>query len=355
MNYILKNFSEYRQKDKEMSTKPEPENNINNAVAETEPEASDHLPTAEAMAEPFPEWSKAAEEWGIAWELHQYGLGVIYGLIFLVTLISLWKRLNGARIVKQNKVPIIVLSLLGVFCLTRNLFLCIDAYHWRKTAPFVVVNVLWGIGQPCLITAYTLVFIVMRNALVLKQRFQKWYNTRNIALATLPYFFFALGAELTISFIPAFKGLAFACQLLYILFGVSLTVFYSIISILIWKKFKLIDSNKRWAAESSKTRETRTRVILRTCLAAVAGGVLICVMQVYAMAGVYGVFSDVRNVPAWPWLAFQTMFRLVEIYMVIVLCYAVNERSVGTKKVEMTPSTMTAESAPANTVELQNV
>lgn len=341
-----------------MSSIPEPEQSVNNSILETEPKASDHNPTAEGIAEPLPEWSKAVDEWGIVWDLHQYGLGAIYALIFFLILIPLWKRFKGGRVITQNKVPIIVLILLEVFCLTRCLFLCINAYHWRKTTPVFVVNVLWGVGQPCIITAYTLVFIVMRNALVLKQRFQKWYNTKNIAIATLPYFFFALGAELTVSFIPAFKGLTFACQLLYIIFGLSLTMFYSIISILIWKKFKIIDSNKRWAEDSTTVRGTRTRAILRTCLAAVVGGVLICVMQVYAMSGVYGVFSDAQHVSAWPWLVFQTMFRIVEIYMVAVLWYAVNERNARAKKGDsLTPTTVVSAETPANlnTVELQHV
>lgn len=341
-----------------MSSIPEPENRINNSVPETEPTASGHRPKAEVLAEPLPEWSKAVEEWGIGWEFHQYGLGAIYILLFLFVAISLWKRFQGSRVIPQNKVPIIVLSLLGLFCVTRSLFLCIDAYHWRKIAPVFVVNILWGVGQPSLITAYTLVFIVMRNALVLKLRFQKWYNTKNIAMATLPYFLFALGAELTISFIPAFKGLTFACQTLYIMFGLSLTVFYSMVAILIWKKFTTIESSKRWATEASRTRGTRTRAILRTCLAAVVGGVLICVMQVYAMSGVYGVFSDARHVSAWPWLAFQTMFRIVEIYMVVVLWYAVNERNTQEKKSDsLTPTTFVSVESPGNenTLQLQNV
>ena len=336
-----------------MSSIPEPEKTVNYSVPEIEPTASDRHPKAEVLAEPLPEWSKAVEEWGIGWDFHQYGLGAIYTLVFLLIVISLWKRFKGARLIPQNQVPIIVLSLLGLFCLTRSLFLCIDAYHWRKIVPVFVINILWGVGQPCLITAYTLVFIVMRNALVLKLRFQKWYNTRNIAMATLPYFFFVLGAEFAISFIPAFKGLTFVCQTLYIVFGLSLTVFYSMVSILIWKKFTIIESSKRWATEASRTRGSRTRAILRTCLAAVVGGVLICVMQVYAMSGVYGVFSDARHVSAWPWLAFQTMFRIVEIYMVVVLWHAVNERNTQAKN-SLTPTITVSVESPAN-VELQHV
>lgn len=337
-----------------MSSEPEPENRINTSAPETEPETTDLHPTAETIAEPLPEWSKATEEWGIAWEFHLYGLGAIYALIFFVISVWLWKRFRRVQTGNQgNKVPIIVLSLLGLFCLTRCLCLCIDAYHWRQITPVAVVNVLWGVGQPCIVTAYILVFIVMRNALTLKQRFQKWYNTRNIAMATLPYFIFAFGAELTLSFVPGFKGLAFTCQLLYILFGFSLTLFYSMISILLWKKLSITSSN-RWASEAVRKRGKRTRAIFRTCIAAVFGGVAICAMQFYAMTGVYGVFSDARYVSAWPWWAFQTAYRIVEIYMVAVLCYAVNDKSVDAKKGEITPTSIVTDST-AKPLELEQL
>ena len=326
-----------------MSPEPEPEYRRNASLLETELKDSDFLPKGEkTIAEPLPEWSKAIKVWGVAWEFHQYGLGAVYALLFFMISMWLWKRIRRVLTGNQgNKVPIIVLSLLGFFCLTRSLCLCTDAYHWRKITPVAFVNVLWGIGQPCLIAAYTLFFIVMRNALTLKQHFQQWYNTRNIAIATLPYFIFALAAELTLLFVPAYKGLTFTCQLLYILFGVSLTVFYAIISVLLWKRLSI--SKNQWATDTTRARGKRTRAILRTCIAAAFGGLSICAMQFYAMTSVYGVFSNARSVPAWPWWAFQTTFRVIEICMVAILCYAVNDRGVDAKKGEIAPSSIVSE------------
>lgn len=337
-----------------MTTEPEPEGHVKKTVPESEPDSSNRYPTAETIGEPLPEWSKATEEWGAAWEFHQYGLGTVYALIFFLTVVWLNKRFRRSHTGGQgHKVPMVVLSLLGLFCLTRSLCLCIDAYHWRKITPVAFVNVLWGVGQPCIIAAYTLVFIVMRNALTLKQKFQKWYNTRNIAIATLPYFLFAFGAELTLSFAPAFKGLAFACQVLYIVYGFSLTVFYSLISILLWKKLSTA-MNNTWTSEAARHRGERTRTIFRTCIAAVFGGIAIFAMQFYAMASVYGVFSEARSVPAWPWWVFQTMFRIVEIYMVLVLCYAVNERSVEAKQGGIAPTSTVSEQTPVKQIELES-
>ena len=127
-----------------MSPEPEPEYRRNASLLETESKDSDFLPKGEkTIAEPLPEWSKAIKEWGVAWEFHQYGLGAVYALLFFMISMWLWKRIRRVLTGNQgNKVPIIVLSLLGFFCLTRSLCLCIDAYHWRKITPVAFVNVL---------------------------------------------------------------------------------------------------------------------------------------------------------------------------------------------------------------------
>ena len=329
-----------------MTTIPEPES----TKPETNTNATDFHPKDETKAEPIPEWSKAVEEWGFMWDFHQYGLGAIYALISILTLVSLLKQLKGMERSNKKKVPKIVLNLLCLFGLSRCLFLCIDAYHWRRRSPIFVIKLLWGVAHPCIITAFTLVFIVMRNAFVLRQQFQNWYTTRNIAIATLPYFGFTLAAEITISFVPAFKGLTFICQLLYFTFAFILTVFYLIITILVWKKFRSIQTGNQWATHAQlANRGKRTHSILRTSIATVIGGTALCVMQTYAMFSVYGVFSGARFVSAWPWLAFQTIFRILEIYMALVLYCAVREKNVGTRGGGIAPTT-----AMVPSISLQN-
>ena len=49
-----------------------------------------------------------------------------------------------------------------------------------------------------------------------------------------------------------------------------------------------------------------------------------CGLQVYSFFGVYGAYSTVIVSPKpWPWLAFQTSFRLVELSMAYMLSYCV--------------------------------
>ena len=90
-----------------MNPEPEPKYRRNASLPETEPKDSDFLPKGEkTIAEPLPEWSKAIKEWGVAWEFHQYGLGVVYALLFFLISMWLWKRVRRVLTGNQgNKVP----------------------------------------------------------------------------------------------------------------------------------------------------------------------------------------------------------------------------------------------------------
>ena len=48
-----------------------------------------------------------------------------------------------------------------------------------------------------------------------------------------------------------------------------------------------------------------------------------CALQVYSFFGVYGAYSTIVSPKPWPWLAFQTSFRLVELSMAYMLSYCV--------------------------------
>ncbi|KAK3741392.1 hypothetical protein QZH41_004778, partial [Actinostola sp. cb2023] len=89
-----------------------------------------------------------------------------------------------------------------------------------KKMPEALSNVLWGIAQPCLIASYGLLFVVLRNAIRLKQRFQTWFNTRNITLVVVPHFLFVFTSDLAVSFSPKLKALTFV-------FGVEAKLFVS--------------------------------------------------------------------------------------------------------------------------------
>lgn len=259
--------------------------------------------------------------------MHIYGLGALFLLVAIYSSFSIAQLVYKTDI-RRKKVHIVNWVLLSIFGLSRGLFLIIDAYHSSNVLPVVAVKLLWGIGQPCIITAYVLVFIVLKNALVMKQRFRSWYTTKNIAMITLPYFVFVLTAEMTVSFVKSLNGLTFACQLLYVLFTVFLLLFYSSVALKIWKKKRDVSLG----GSVGQQQRSRLNSILVVCFSAIIGGVLLCVTQIYAMVGVYGVFSEVREVPPWPWYGFNTMQRILELYMCALLCKMLVSKSNGTNQ-----------------------
>ena len=160
-----------------------------------------------------------------------------------------------------------------------------------------------------------LIFLVLRNALVMKSRFQNWYTTRNIALVTVPYYTFVFASEMIVSFIPAYRALILACQITNILLYLILASFYSYISILIWKTLRLV----RRAASKGQERGKQTSAIFKRCVAAAVIGFSAAALLVYATVGVNGVFPNEQYVSPWPWFAFTTSLRCLEIGMSVLL------------------------------------
>lgn len=292
---------------------------------------------AEPAAEPQPEWTTAVNQWGIAWDFHQYGIGACFGLAGMLALIAFLRMLITNKETRQKKVSLVVLSQITLCGFSRCIFLCVDAYHSKKHIHITVLNLIWGLGQPSLVTAFMLIFLVLRNALTLKARFQTWYTTRNIALVTVPYFTFVFASEVVVSLMPSYKALIFACQIINTLLYLSLACFYVFISFLIWKKLRLV----RNCLSKTRTRGQKTLSILKRCVGAFFGGFSIAIMHVYSMTGVYSVFSDVQHVAVWPWFAFNTSLRCLEIGMCVLLYTMGTENNEKrSRKIDVAPLTL---------------
>ena len=302
-------------------------------MAEMEGEATD-MSTSPVAGEPLPEWSAAVMTWGFGWTFYQFGFGAAFGILVLYTAYDLMKRLRMEQTRNRKRISLVFLSLLFLFGLTRCLFLCTDAYHTKKILPKVLLNVLWSVGSPCILTAYTLIFLVIRNIFHMRERFQGWYTVKNVAVLTVPYFLLAFLGELIVVFAPNFQGVTFTCQIFYVLISLMLCSFYSYVALLLWKNYKGTNIparkesrlNESWTV-ADRNRSRRTLPMLKTCIATVIGGITLCGLQIYSMSGVYGVFSDVVYVPAWPWLILNYAMRTLELFLSFMLLVTARKRS----------------------------
>lgn len=285
-----------------------------------------------AIGEPLPEWHTAIHKWGFVWMFYLYGFGAAFGILTLAVGIFLIRILKLKKSMRPKKASLILLILLLLFGLFRCLFLCVDAYNIKGIFPKVVSNILWSLGNPCIVTGYILVYLVLRNVFFMREKFQKWYTARNVALITVPYFLLAFTAELMFLAAPHFKGLTFACQIVTLILSMMLSSFYSYIAYLLWKNYKRKrtgrDTTNRqeiaWANAAKKNSHQDRKVlsIFKTCIAALIAGMVLCALQIYSMSGVYGVFSKAAFVKAWPWLIFNYAMRILELFLALVLYVA---------------------------------
>ena len=306
----------------------------NYTLSEPEAETTATIPSHRAIGEPLPEWSSAIRSWGSAWLVYQYGFGAAFGSLALLTLIFLLRSLKIKGAARPKKAALHVLVLLFLFGLSRSLYLSVDAYNTKWIFPQTISHILWSLGNPCIITAYVLVFLVLKNIFFMKERFKKWYTTRNIAFVTVPYFTLVFVTELVVHYIPNFIGLTFACQMAFVVLSLIVTTFYSIIACMLWKNLKGKQSYKgkdrrhqvAWI-DKNKAHSQRTLSLLKLCLATVLGGFSLSALQIYSMSGVYGVFSNARYVKAWPWLIFNYAMRALEWYLAFLLYFATTRGS----------------------------
>lgn len=105
-------------------------------------------------AEPGPDWRKGKQLWGIAWELHWTGFGVLFSVLALHSFFALVQVKRRQRFVRK---PLFVAinALLLTLGTSRALFFFLDPYK----IPTTLGNLLFGIPFPCLTSAFCLIHL----------------------------------------------------------------------------------------------------------------------------------------------------------------------------------------------------
>uniref|UniRef100_A0A3Q1GJ91 Proline rich transmembrane protein 4a n=1 Tax=Acanthochromis polyacanthus TaxID=80966 RepID=A0A3Q1GJ91_9TELE len=107
----------------------------------------------------YSDWNSALATWGFAWEAHIYGLGSIFtafGLISVVCLLGLPLRCPpGSPYFTLLHLFILAFAGIQAFCLLY------DAYSYQDRLPAVVSLLLSELPLPCLISAFSLAFLLL--------------------------------------------------------------------------------------------------------------------------------------------------------------------------------------------------
>ena len=291
----------------------------------------------EALAEPGPDWPVARTIWGLAWELHWIGFGALFGLLALHSFIALalvTKRKGFGR----KPLFIAINSLLFTLGATRAVYLLLDPYESRENGvedPKWLTLLLFGIAYPCLTSAFSLIHLAFLEVTKMRIASSKLQSLKFLSGVIVLHFIIVFTAETSSSIKPELDALLIVCQSFFILWGLLLSGSF------IYSGCKLIHHAEKVQEQlgsiESRARllnkqKTSTTKVAKITLGTSFLGIAVCALQFYSMLGVYGMYSTVVHPSPWPWLAFQSCFRLVEISMAFTIAYSVMQPEGASKR-----------------------
>ena len=280
-------------------TTPEPE-----ATPNFEPEPK---PNAESSwPEPGPNWPVAYRKWLWAWAVHIYGFAAVFTFLSIIPVVEMFRLVT----LKQRKaaLKITLLSTIEIFCVTRAVFLFVNPYGSTGIINAGITRLLFAIGNPCVISALSLLLLVLIDTTKMNIAPPKFQRIQNIVPVIIFHVILVIATDFVVEYFLAAKGLILVCQLYYIIVGLFLTVGFARVA-------HMISSNVAAGVQrDSKMKKLRRMIILSTVVSA-----LLLTVHLYAAVGVFGIYSHVRHVEAWPWWSFQTCNRFLEVVMCAIV------------------------------------
>ena len=301
-------------------------------------ETSPSLPTSVPHAEPGPDWPVAKQLWGIAWEFHWAGFGVLFSVLAVRAFLAL-ARVKNKQGFGRKPLFIAINTLLLTLGVTRALFLFLDPYLSRDNgvkSPDWLAKLLFGIAFPCLTSSFCLIHLAFLEVAKIQLGSKRLQSVRFLSSIITIHFVVVITAEATTAIKPKLTPLLIVCQSFFILWGFLLSVsfIYSGLKVTrradrVQKQLETIEFGEVAAKASGKRRKpfARTSKVAKITFATSILGFICCGLQIYSMFGVYGLYSKAVNPPPWPWWVFQTCFRLVEFCMACTIAYSVMQRS----------------------------
>lgn len=292
-------------------------------------------PHADPHPEPGPDWEVATQIWGVAWQVHWAGFGIIFSMLALRSLIALAqvrKREGFGRKPLVVAINVLVLTQ-GV---TRALFLFLDPYESRtnglKVPPWLT-NLLYGITFPCLTSSFCLIHLAFIEVSKVQIGSKKLQSVSFLSVVITIHFAIVVTAEIVTAMKAELTPLIIVCQSLFILWGflLSTSFIYSGLKVIqhdltVQRELQMVQIGT--ADRVGRPRQaTGTIKVAKITLATSILGFACCGLQLYSLFGVYSLYSKVVNPAPWPWWIFQTCFRLVEFFMACTIAYSVMQRS----------------------------
>ena len=301
------------------------------------------IPT-DALAEPGPDWPAAKKIWGLAWQLHWIGFGVLFGSLavhsmFVIVMVNIRKRFC-------RKPLFLAINLLLFFLgATRAVYMLLDPYESRENGvedPKWLTLLLFGIAYPCLTSAFSLIHLAFLEITKLKVGPSKLQNVKFLTAVIMLHFIIVFTAETTSSIKPELDALLIVCQSFFILWSLLLSgsFIYSGCKLIkhvnqVQKQLSIIEKDE--CSRNARQKVSTTKVAKVTLITSLLG-LVVCGLHFYSIIGVYGMYSKVVHPSPWPWLTFQSFCRFVELAMASTIAYSVMQGDKRQRKGKTVPT-----------------
>jgi hypothetical protein len=302
--------------DPKPEVKPEPE-------VEPEAEAEIYLKGNNncdiVQPEPNPNWPEAKLEWKAAWETHIYIFAIAFAVIAFTAVYLLTIRKEGKYRKRYFGTLQVLLVIVG---LTRFLSLVVDPYMSNDpvTLPVALHRFVFGLALPCLLSAFSLVFLTLIQTSRVSFIHRNVINWKVITTLCSLHFIANTVAELLVSYNIEPRIVLLLCNSYVCLWGLLLFIgFPAVGHKIIYSLVHIKRSIKMKARKEPLIKVARLTYGTAVC------GVLLLSVQIYFLLDMYGeakqtedgCFSD-----PWLWWSFQSIARIVEILMSVLLLFS---------------------------------
>lgn len=301
---------------------PEPEPN-----SEYEPEPEPELLNcSNAQPEPNPDWETAKMKWDVAWEMHIYIFAIVFAVIAVAALYLLLKHKEGQY--KKRCFNTVLILLLIAGC-TRFICLVLDPYMSGEpiVLPEALHRVVFGLTLPCLLSAFSLIFLSLIQASKVTFIHRNLMNWKVIGALCGVHFLVNTVAELLVAYKIEARAILLSCYSYVCVWGLFLFIGFPLVG-------QKIISNLVHSSHSlrKKARKEPLLKVARIAYGAAGCGILLLFVQIYFMVDMYPetrqggdtCFSD-----PWLWWTFQTVARITEILMCTLLLCSIYNPSEG--------------------------
>ncbi|KAK7886140.1 hypothetical protein WMY93_025761 [Mugilogobius chulae] len=291
------------------------------------------IPISPLLVPQYTDWNSAMRAWGLAWEVHVYGLGCVFAMLTLASALNLLclplRCPSGC-----GYFALVSLFLLAAGC-TRAFSLLYDAYgHLDRLSSTEAYLMLFEAPFPCFTAAFGLVFLLLSMRSRMQLSYSAFQRPCFLACMVTLHFAAAFGPETLLKFYQHKQTLCLFFTLVsrgaFVALAAFLSTAYFVFYIYVRADSKHIyhlNNTSPTPAERYNRcpfAESRDwdRAAVTVCLSALFS--LACAgLQLYAMLNAMGVAGGDSMFHPWSWWTFQFSCRLCELGICLTLAFVV--------------------------------